>query len=79
MLSLDGVTGSDERNKGRLQKFREYWHGQCGPSVEFEFCPGVMHPIGGPSRAKFASWSLRRALLMPQANPVSLYRCGKRT
>ena len=33
----------------------------------------------GPSRAKSASRSLRRALLTPQANPGSLYRCGKRT
>ena len=30
----------------------------------------------GPSRAKSASRSLRRALLMPQVNPGSLYRCG---
>ena len=29
--------------------------------------------------APFASRSLRRALLMPQVNPGSLYRCGKRT
>ena len=28
---------------------------------------------------KIASRSLRRALLMPQVNPGSLYRCGKRT
>ena len=33
----------------------------------------------GPSRANFASRSLRRALLMPQVNTGSLYRCGKRT
>ena len=33
----------------------------------------------GPSRAKSASRSVRRALLMSQANPRSLYRCGKRT
>ena len=33
----------------------------------------------GPSRAKSASRSLRRALLMPQVNTGSLYRCGKRT
>ena len=33
----------------------------------------------GPSRAKSAPRSLRRALLMPQANPGSRYRCGKRT
>ena len=32
-----------------------------------------------PSRAKSAPRSLRRALLMPQVNPGSLYRCGKRT
>ena len=31
----------------------------------------------GPSRAKSASRSWRRALLMPQVNPGSLYRCGK--
>ena len=33
----------------------------------------------GPSRAKSASRSLRRALLTPQVNAGSLYRCGKRT
>ena len=31
----------------------------------------------GPSREKIASRSLRRALLMPQVNTGSLYRCGK--
>ena len=36
-------------------------------------------PPAGPSRAKSASHSLRRALLMPLANPGSRYRCGKRT
>ena len=30
----------------------------------------------GPSRAKSAPRSLRRALLMPQVNTGSLYRCG---
>ena len=35
--------------------------------------------VDGPSRAKSASHSLRRALLTPQVNPGSLYRCGKRT
>ena len=34
---------------------------------------------GGPSRAKSASQSLRRALLMPQVNPGSRYRCGRGT
>ena len=33
----------------------------------------------GPSRAKSASHSFRRALLMPQVNTGSLYRYGKRT
>ena len=33
----------------------------------------------GPSRAKSAPRSLRRALLMPQVNTGSRYRCGKRT
>ena len=33
----------------------------------------------GPSRANYASRSLRRALLIPQVNPGSLYRCGKRS
>ena len=33
----------------------------------------------GPSRAKSAARSLRRALLMPQVNTRSRYRCGKRT
>ena len=33
----------------------------------------------GPSREKSASRSLRRALLTPQVNPGSLYRCAKRT
>ena len=30
-------------------------------------------------RANSATRSLRRALLPPQVNPGSLYRCGKRT
>ena len=33
----------------------------------------------GPSRAKTASRSLRRALLTPQVNTGSLYRCAKST
>ena len=33
----------------------------------------------GPSRAKSASRSLQRALLMPQVNTGPRYRCGKRT
>ena len=33
----------------------------------------------GPSRANFTSRSVRRVLLMPQVNPGSPYRCGKRT
>ena len=35
--------------------------------------------LRGPSRAKSALCSLRRALLMPQVNTGSLYRCDKRT
>ena len=35
--------------------------------------------IGPSSRANSAPRSLRRALLTPQANTGSLYRCGKRT
>ena len=35
--------------------------------------------FGGPSRAKSASRSLRRALLMPWVNAGSRYRRGKRT
>ena len=31
----------------------------------------------GPPRAQSAPRSLRRALLMPQVHPGSLYRCGK--
>ena len=34
---------------------------------------------GSSSSKKIASRSLRRALLMSQVNPGSLYRCGKRT
>ena len=30
-------------------------------------------------RAPFAPWSVRRALLTPQVNPGSRYRCGKST
>ena len=33
--------------------------------------------LAGPSRAKSASRSLRRALLTPQVNTGSLYRCGR--
>ena len=39
----------------------------------------VGHDRPGPSRAKSASRSLRRALLTRQVNPGSRYRCGKRT
>ena len=34
---------------------------------------GSVHPT------KTASWSAARALLMPQVNPGSLYRCGRGT
>ena len=34
---------------------------------------------GGPSKTKSAPRSLWRALLMPQVNPGSRYRCGKST
>ena len=37
-----------------------------------------LYPFG-PSGAKSASCSVRRALLMPQIKTGSLYRCGKRT
>ena len=39
----------------------------------------VQPPTVGPSRAKSASRSARRALLTPQVNPGSRYRCGSRT
>ena len=38
-----------------------------------------VHRAPGPSRAKSASRSLRRALLIPQANTGSLYRCAQST
>ena len=38
-----------------------------------------LHQPQGPPRTRLAPRSLRRALLTPQANPGSLYRCGKRT
>ena len=38
-----------------------------------------LHQPQGPPRTLLAPRSLRRALLTPQANPGSLYRCGKRT
>ena len=48
--------------------------------------PFLLHPTFGcnfadhrPSRAKSASRSVRRALLTPQVNPGSRYRCGTRT
>ena len=42
------------------------------------FAP-VVDPCGQARRAKSAPRSLRRALLMPQVNAGSLYRCGQRT
>ena len=40
---------------------------------------GLFSTRNGPSRAKSAPRSLRRALLTPQVNAGSLYRCGNRT
>ena len=54
--------------------------GEGGRPVEVE--GGMAGPYGwptGPSREKVRSRSLRRALLMPQVHPGSLYRCGKST
>ena len=39
----------------------------------------VVDPNDGPSRHNTASWSVQRALLTPQANPGSLYRCRRST
>ena len=50
-----------------------------GSIVELYFGGEVLTQNYGPSRVKSASRSLRRALLMPQANTGSIYRCGKRT
>ena len=46
------------------------------PSAKFTF---QFSPMARPERNLFASRSVRRALLTPQANPGSLYRCGERT
>ena len=42
------------------------------------FAAAQLAALLGPSRAKSASRSLRRALLLPQTNPGSLYRRAKR-
>ena len=46
------------------------------PTINLGTCCGSS-PDVGPSRAKSASRSLRRALLMPQVNTGSLYRCSR--
>ena len=43
------------------------------------FGPEAQEQHAAARPAPFASRSVRRALLMPQANPGSLFRCGKRT
>ena len=74
----------DERKLSMLSTLRTFLHGFLYRPQELFASLGslidVLHPLhAGPSRAKSASRSLRRALLMPQVNTGSLYRCGKRT
>ena len=56
----------------------------CQPREQEPLLP-IFHIIGnvtggaGPSRAKSASRSLQRALLTPQVNAGSRYRCSRST
>ena len=59
-----------------LREVQEALHAETTQRID-----GVLRLLAqfGPSRAKSAPRSLRRALLMPQVITGSFYRCGKRT
>ena len=51
---------------------------ECGDGLRFKTKQTVSGEMARPAKAPFASRYVRRALLIPQANPGSVYRCGKR-
>ena len=71
--SLDGVVGV-----AALAQHREAAGQHCAAAALYLRHALDIRAMGGPSRSKSASRSSRRALLMPQVNPGSRYRCGKR-
>ena len=85
--SEDGNTTASQSLMQRVVRAREA--GSMAAPFHFLDEQYRMHPhmsalvsqlfYEGPSRAKSASRSLRRALLVPQVNPGSLYRCSKGT
>ena len=69
------------RYRGARRSHRPCWRG-CWRQTTWRVASRTATSsswAAGPSRAKSASRSLRRALLMPQANTGSIYRCGERT
>ena len=71
--SADMVCTWNQRLQFTTEQLRLYTEGDDG--VESL----TLTLVHRPSRAKPAPHSLRRALLMPLANPGSLYRCGRST
>mmetsp|Transcript_3104 Transcript_3104/g.6250 ORF Transcript_3104/g.6250 Transcript_3104/m.6250 type:complete len:252 (+) Transcript_3104:257-1012(+) len=61
VVSLDGVKGADEENKGRLDRFRSKWESSCGPRIHFQVCPGNLSPITGVGLTKSFSACLKNA------------------
>jgi hypothetical protein len=47
VISLQGVTGADPRNEGRLDDFSQSWRERCGFSTQIRVCPGEVHPRRG--------------------------------
>ena len=51
----------------------------CNQVHLLQHCDSILRLEAGPSRAKSASRSVRRALLTPWVNAGSLYRCSTST
>ena len=71
LASLTGVAAGSNQSRQYEERgwgSRRTWLGR-GTEVENRQAPAR-------PPAQTASWSVRRALLTPQVNPGSLYRCG---
>jgi hypothetical protein len=42
VVSLQGVTGANANNDGRLDNFSQAWREMCGSRIQFRVCPGVV-------------------------------------
>lgn len=58
VISLQGTSGADRRNEGRLDAFRAKWNESCkfAPPTHIQHCPGVFDPRRGYGLA--LSWLL---------------------